>query len=177
MCTCVNEVVAAAHGGGFDVNSTVGCKKENISASRAQHGSSTKRHRMPARSGWSLIACVETLWSQTLPYSPASFPLFSNATVSSSLFLQPPSALIRLEPPGRFSTPETFVRHQASVTVTGLVLSAPAAPAATTDSVQSFRQRLLITELILEGVQSWGNKSQFRKGEGGGGKLARAIAF
>lgn len=28
ICTRVNEVVAAAHGGSFDVNSTVGCKEK-----------------------------------------------------------------------------------------------------------------------------------------------------
>lgn len=27
-CACMNEVVAAAHGGSFDVSSTVGCKKK-----------------------------------------------------------------------------------------------------------------------------------------------------
>ena len=97
-------------------------RRGNISASRAQHRSSSKHHCMPARSGWSLIACVETLWGQSLPYSPTSFPLFSNAVVSNSLFLQLPSALIRLEGPGKFSIPETFVQHRASVTITGPVL-------------------------------------------------------
>lgn len=82
-------------------------RRKNFSASRAQqHGTCSKHPCVPACSGWSVIACVEMLWSQSLPYSPSSFPLFSNATVSNSLFLQPPPALIRLEAPGRFSVPE-----------------------------------------------------------------------
>lgn len=97
-------------------------RRKNMSASRAQHGSSSEHHHMPACSGWSLIARVEMFWSQSLPYSSTSFPLFSNAAVSNSLFLQPPSALIRLEAPGSFSVPEIFVQHRVSVTITGPIL-------------------------------------------------------
>lgn len=57
----------------------------------------------------------------------------------------------------------------------GPVLSAPAAPAAATDSVWSFRQLLLITELILEGLQSWRNKRHFRKG--GRGEIGKSNCF
>lgn len=53
------------------------------------------------------------------------------------------------------------------MTITGPVLSALAAA---TNSVWSFRQLLLITDLTLEGLQSWRKKRHFRKRGGGIGK-------
>lgn len=117
-CMRVIEVVTASHGGSFDVNLAVGCKKKEEQICKQ----GTAREQLEA----SLYACTLRLESHCLRRNalesvPSLFSHLISSVLqcSNSLFLQPPSALIRLEAPGRFSIPETFVQHRASVTIDG----------------------------------------------------------
>lgn len=112
--------------------------------------------------GRRVLEPVDMFWSQSLPYPP-----FSNTTSKSNpSSLPPPSALIRLEAPGRCSAPRgtepSCCGHLRSIPCRHVISQPP-----------------LITGLILEGLQSRRTKSPFRKaGERGGRKeLAGAIAF
>lgn len=109
-CMRVIEAVAAPHEGSFDVSLAVGCKKKEEQICKQ----GTAREQLEV----SLYACTLRLESHCLHRNALeSVPSLLSHLISSvlqcrnSLFLQPPSALIRLEAPGRFSIPETFVQH------------------------------------------------------------------
>ena len=92
MCTCVNEVVAAARGGSFDVNSTVGCKKKGEHICKQ----GTAQEQLEA----SLYACTLGLESHCLCRNAlGSVPSLLSHLISSVLqcsceqFLVPPTSI------------------------------------------------------------------------------------